>query len=114
MLSRDEILSKTKLRRETVNVPEWGGDVLVGEMSGASRDSWEQSLQERDNKGRIINPRAKLVVATVIDENGNKLFNDSDIDAVGRLSNTSLMAICDVAYRVNKLLSDDLDRAEKN
>lgn len=114
MLSRDEILSKTQLKRQAVTVPEWNGDVLVSEMSGAARDAWEQSLQERDGKGRVINPRAKLVVATVIDEKGDRLFNDSDIEAVGKLSNNSLSAICDVAQRLNKLLGDDLERAEKN
>ena len=114
MLTREEILSKTKLKTQAVDVPEWGGSILVSEMNGAGRDAWEQSLTERDSKGRVANPRAKLVVATVVDESGNRLFSDADIDAIGKLSSRSLTAICDVAQRLNMLLSDDLERAEKN
>lgn len=114
MLTREEILSKTDLKKEVVNVPEWGGDVFVSEMSGATRDRWEQGLQERNSKGKLIASRAKLVVATVVDENGNPMFEEKDIEELGKLSAVSLENICDVALRINKLMTDDLENAKKN
>ncbi len=114
MLSRDEILSKTSLKKQIVSVPEWGGEIYVSEMSGQARDEWEQSLQERNSNNQLVSPRAKLVIATVVDENGNRLFTDKDTEQIGKLSAVSLSNICVVAQKLNKLLADDLDEAKKN
>ncbi len=38
------------LPRETVSVPEWGGEVLVRTMSGTDRDAFEASLLEKDGR----------------------------------------------------------------
>jgi hypothetical protein len=114
MLTRDEILSKTKLKTQAVAVPEWGGDVLVSEMSGNGRDAWEQTLQVRDDMGRLVSPRAKLVIATVVNETGECLFTDKDTEQIGKLSAASLIAICNVAQRLNKLMAEDLEEAAKN
>jgi hypothetical protein len=114
MLSRDEILSKAVLRRETVTVPELGGDVILQEMSGAFRDAWEQSLQDRDNHGRLVNPRAKLVVATLVNEDGSRVFGDDDVDRVGNMPSSVLDRLCNVAQRLNLLRHEDLEESRKN
>jgi hypothetical protein len=114
MLNKEQILSKSELKKQTVSVPEWGGEVCVSEMSGAARDQWEQSLQERDGKNRLVSPRAKLVVATVVDEAGNRLFDDKDVEKVARLSANSLERICAVAQKLNRLLGEDLEDLRKN
>jgi hypothetical protein len=114
MLTREEILSKTKLKTETVNVPEWGGPVFVSEMTGEARERWELSLQEKDEKGRRVNLRANLIIATVVDASGNNVFLDDDAEIIGKLSANSLLSICDVAQRLNGLREEDVKRAEKN
>lgn len=114
MLSKDEILAMTKLKTTVVNVPEWGGEVIVSEMSGADRDAWEGALRDRDKKGHLISPRAKLVLFCVVDEKGARIFSDSDLDALGRLSASALDAVCDAAMELNALRSDDLKESEKN
>ena len=40
ILSKDAILAADDLPRETVHVPEWGGDVYVRTMSGTDRDAF--------------------------------------------------------------------------
>lgn len=115
MLNRDEILSHSDLRKETVPVPEWGGDVVVIEMSGEARDAWEVSLTKRGPGYNIVNARAKLVAATVSDENGKLLFQDSeDVEKIGRLSSVALDRICAVAQRINGLTRAELKEAEGN
>lgn len=114
MLTRDQVLANTKLQTQSVFIKEWNGEVLVSEMSGSARDEWEQSLQDRDSKGRLISPRAKLVIATVVDESGNCLFTDKDTDQIGKLSAVSLMRICDTAQKLNKLMAEDMEEAKKN
>jgi hypothetical protein len=114
MLKREEILSKTSLKTETLNIEEWGGDVIVSEMSGAMRDGWEQAIREKDASGRLVSPRAKLVVFTIIDEKGNRIFKDDDIEAIGKLSSETLEKICIVSMRLNGLGADEINKAKKN
>ena len=114
MLNREEILAKTSLKIEAVTIEDWGGEVLVSEMSGTSRDAWEQSIREKDASGKIVSPRAKLITFTVVDEKGDRIFKDSDIEAIGKLSSSSLEKICIAAMRLNGLGADEIDKAKKN
>lgn len=114
MLKREEILSKTDLKKETLSVEEWGGDVIVSEMSAAMRDGWEQAIREKDASGRLVSPRAKLVVFTVVDEEGERIFKDDDIEAIGKLSSATLEKICLVSMRLNGLGADEISKAKKN
>ena len=114
MLNREEILSKVSLKKETVLVEEWGGEVLVSEMSGASRDAWEQAIREKDANGGLVSPRAKLVAHTVVDDNGERLFQDEDLKTIGKLSSSALERVCDVAMRLNGLGSEEITKSKKN
>lgn len=116
MLDRSAILSKKDLKREKVSVPEWGGDVFVSEMTGEARDEWELELHEyrKDNSRKLKNPSARLVVATVVDEDGNLLFTRDDVDEVGKLSCEALDRICRVAQALNKIGAVSIEDAEKN
>ncbi len=44
MLTREQILQSDDLPRETVQVPEWGGEVQVRTMTGTDRDAFVASL----------------------------------------------------------------------
>jgi hypothetical protein len=113
-MTREDIIALDDLKKEKVSIPEWGGDFFVSEMTGNMRDSWEQSLMEKDSKGNIKAARAKLVVATLTDDQGVHIFKDSDIDVVGKKSSTILDKICMVAQRLNKLTIEDVMEMKKN
>lgn len=114
MLKREEILAKTELQKKKVTVDEWGGDVFVSEMSGTTRDAWEQTLREKDASGNLLSPRAKLVAFTVVDEKGERIFTDEDIPFIGRLSSASLEKVCAAAMELNGLGAGDVEKAKKN
>lgn len=114
MLKREDILSKTDLKKESLTIKEWGGEIFVSEMSGTLRDSWEQMLREKDEEGKIVSPRAKLIAFTVVNEKGERIFNDSDVSLIGKLSSSSLEKVCTVAMRLNGLDSDSVEEAKKN
>jgi hypothetical protein len=114
MLNREEILSKVSLKKETVLVEAWGGEVIVSEMSGAMRDAWEQSITQKDSSGKIVSPRAKMVLYCVVDDHGIRLFKDNDLDEIGKLSSAAIERICEVAMRLNGLGSNDVELSKKN
>ena len=111
ILSKDAILAADDLPRETVNVPEWGGEVLVRTMSGTDRDAFEASLLEKD--GRMENVRARLVALTLCDSQGDRLFDDSEIAALGRKSACALDRVFSVAQRLNGIGVEQVDAAKK-
>jgi hypothetical protein len=111
ILSKDAILAADDLPRETVSVPEWGGEVLVRTMSGTDRDAFEASLLEKD--GRMENVRARLVALTLCDPQGDRLFDDSEIAALGRKSARALDRVFAVAQRLNGIGVEQVDAAKK-
>jgi len=113
MLSKEQILSAKDLTTETVNVPEWGGEVTVRSMTGTERDSFEQSILE-GKKTNMTNIRAKLCARVMVDEQGNRLFTDREIDSLGGKSASALDRVFEVAQRLNGMSSKDIKELEKN
>jgi len=114
-LSRDAILAAKSLRTEEVAVPEWGGTVLVRELSGRERDEWEASLAVMRGKTMVpdvANIRAKLAARTIDD--GEPVFTQQDVAALGELSAAALDRVFDVASRLSGLNPEDVEAMTGN
>lgn len=118
LLTRDQILAADDLPRELVEVPEWGGAVLVRTLTGAERDQFEaQVVEMRGRKIKSLNManlRARLVSLCVVDEKGERLFTDADVKALGGKSAAALQRVFDVASRLSGLGEEDIEELEKN
>jgi len=116
-LTRDQILQCSDIQTESVEVPEWGGAVLVKGLSGAERDALEAAIVEvrgRKQRLHLENTMARLVSMSVVDENGKRLFTNGDIEALGKKSSSALQRVCQVAQRLSGLTQDDLEEMSKN
>jgi len=122
ILSREQILQQVTLKREEVEIPEWGGSVLVRELTAAERDSYENSLLETKKglngkpeiRPNLKNVKAKMASIVLIDEAGNRLFKDADALQLGNLSASALNRIVDVAERLSGLTKKDVEELEGN
>lgn len=114
MLTKEQILAADDIRSEVVSVPEWGGDVRIQSMSGMARDRYEQALFEGKNSVSAKNIRAKLVASSAVDDSGNLLFSETDIEALGKKSAKALDRLFAVAQRINGVTSGDVEELEKN
>lgn len=118
-LTREQILSKRKLRIEEVSVPEWGDTVFVKELNAAERDQFETSMMKVDRKGRfagtnMVNLRARLAALAICDKDGNRLFSDEDAAALGLESAAVLDRVFSVAQRLAGITEADMADLEKN
>lgn len=107
-----DILKIDDLPREAVEVPEWGVTVYVRAMTGSERDQYEAGLIENKDmplKEKLRNMRANLVVLCTVDENGARVFDDADVDAVGAKSAEALNRIVEVAQKSNALDDGTVD-----
>ena len=114
MLTREQIQQAADLKRETVAVPEWGGEVLVSEMTGSARDAFEQSLVAKDGQRDLANLRARLLVRCLVDEGGNRLYADDETALLGNKAAGALDRLFAVAQRLNSLGAAAEEDAAKN
>ena len=117
LLSKTAILTANDLQTEDVEVPEWGGAVRVRSFTGRERDAFEASMvrgEGRDRKVDLTNMRARLVGLTVIDETGQRLFTDEEVDLLGAKSGAALDRVFAVAQKLNGLSGADVEELSKN
>ena len=110
-LDKNAILGVVDIRKELVDVPEWGGSVWVRGMTGAERDKFESSIVESRGKGtkvNMVNVRARLASLTICDEGGNLLFTQADIVALSAKSASALQRIFAVAQRLSGIGDEDV------
>lgn len=117
LLTREQILGVEDLGHEDVNVPEWGGVVRVGMLTGTERDAFEQVIVVRQGKKthmNLDNIRARLVALCVVDGDGQRVFSETDVKALGRKSAVALNRVFEVAQRLNGLTDEDMEELAGN
>ena len=117
ILTRDEILKAQDIDYEVVEVPEWGGEVRVRAMTAAERDAFEASILRQTKSGvqvEMVNLRARLCAMTIVDEDGKRIFSDSDVAELGKKSAAALQKVFDVAMRLSKFGNEDIQNLAEN
>ena len=113
-LSRDDIVSAPDLPLIEHAVPEWGGVVFLRALTGTERDAFEVEVLGSAGPDRLKNARAKLVSRGLMDENGNRLFNESDIEALGKKNGKVLDSLFNVIKKESGLANEDIEELVKN
>lgn len=116
-LTKEQILAAHDIVTETVNVPEWGGEVRVRGLSAAERDQFEDRIVKREGKrSRVIltDIRARLTAICMVDEAGGRLFSEAEVAALTQKSAAALQRVFEVAQRLSGLTDQDAEELEKN
>jgi len=114
-LTAEQILKADDIGKlEKIDIPEWGGEIYIKVMNGASRDRWELLVSKAFDSPNTANVRASLVVATACDEKGKLLFTPNQVAVMGNKSAIPLDRIYAAAKRINKLEEKDIEELEKN
>jgi hypothetical protein len=113
LLSKDQILSADDRKTEEVEVPEWGGSVLIRTLTGRERDAFEATtVRTKGGKqeANYENFRARFVAECVVDENGKKLFGSrSEVLMLGNKSVAALQRVFNAAQELNGMSEDDVE-----
>ena len=117
MLTREQILAAEDRRRETVDVPEWGGTVLIREMSILDRAACYNVLEAGEGDTRTQADRAaaysaEMLVRSIIHEDGTLVLQPGDAAALTAKSNRAVTLVVGHIQKLNKI--DDPADAEKN
>lgn len=108
MSLRDTILATDDLPKKKIKIPEWGVELFVASMSSGDREIWEKTAKE------VKDVRETIVILTVVDDEGKKVFTADDIPALKKKNAKALDRIAMAAIEHNKITADDIDELEKN
>ena len=108
---RDSILAAPDLTTEPVEIPEWNTTLLVKSMTGADRDQLEARYSDT---GGVVGLKALIVVLSVVDENGERVFSLSDVEALQEKSASAIDRVFHVAQRLSHLLERDMQELAGN
>lgn len=122
MLTRAAIEKASELKTEVVTVPEWGGDVLLRELTGSERDWYEASIvgSRRERRGgtetselNLKNLRARLVGMCLIDPDTKQLmYSDQEIGVLGNKSAAALDRLFEACQRLSAITDADVKELE--
>jgi hypothetical protein len=110
-LTAAEILAADDITFEEVEVPEWGAIVRVRSLTGVDRDRLEAEMIQQRGKNQIVNFvnfRAKLIVASAVDEEGSLLFSQQQILPLGNKNAQALSRVFTVASRLSGFSESDV------
>jgi hypothetical protein len=123
MLTRDDLLAKEDLKIDRVDFDD-GGHIFVKQMTAREKEGWEMSLMSeiKDKDGKVTDYersptdfRAKLVVRTACDEDGELIFLPEDYETMSQNMGAKRMeTIVDKAQALNKISNEDRDKMIKN
>ena len=113
LLQGTQILEAVDQRHHDVEVPEWGGSVRVLVLSGRDRERFERDSLGLDGKA-IPGFRQLLLVRTLVNEDGSRLFAEGDMEALAEKSGAVLARLFDIAMDVNGFSKRAEEAARKN
>lgn len=98
LLTKDQILSaRSRLKTQVVDVPEWGGSVIVCELTGSMRDAFEGAMVQGRVNGstqlNMTNVRARLAAFSIV--NPDDFERESTVSDDGVLSFSGVYRIKD-------------------
>ena len=113
-LNAEQILAAQDIPSETIDVPEWGGKVVVRGLSAAEKDAYDRAIVQVDSKGnttigRLDNIRALLVVRCLVDEDGERLFKDSQARELGEKSSAVVGRLWRIATRLSGMSAEEAE-----
>lgn len=114
-LDRASIRMKSVPKVEHISIPEWEGQtVCVRQLNSAERDRFEGESLDLKGQDFWINLRARLLVLTICDQEGNRLYEDEDLEEVSELPGTVADLLWNRSMSLNKMFKEDLEKTEKN
>jgi hypothetical protein len=107
-----------KLKSEVVEIPELGGEVTVWELTGLEADRLDDSNFPTGPDGQTVFRRegheARLIIATVGDADGKRLFVPAQEAEVGAIPHSLIERLMTAVRRVNPPPVKAAENAAKN
>lgn len=115
ILTAQEILAiaddESKLARETVPVPELyeGCAIIVREMMSAEQSAFSDFIKDKSN----VDSNAKAVSIVIINPDGTRMFNASNVKSLSRLGMRVMHRIVEATLRLSGMDQEAIEARKK-
>lgn len=114
-LTRSVILEMADRATSELEVPEWGGAVILREWGLPERGAFVELMEkQRSGEKSMADAMAMCVVLSVVDEDGNRLFSEKDIPIISRKSGKAAERIFKAAMSLNMVPPAEIKELEGN
>ena len=117
LLTKQQIIEADDLETVEVEVPQWGGSVLVRALTGKQRGQFTSMLVEQRAGGRTLrlqDVQVLLCGLSIVDEHGKRMFSDAEMSVLGGKSAAALQRVFEVAQRISGLSEEDVNELSGN
>ena len=113
-LTRDLILRAADIKITRIEVPEWGGSILVKGMNALQRDTMMKFIDPKLDPVPDSQLKATLCAHCIVDDVGNSLFTDSDIEHLQQKNPLVLDRIANEILRLSGIGAEAVEVIAKN
>lgn len=110
-INKHQIFASNDLREKFVDMPEWGGVVKIRALSVKEQLVYDEFLT---TKPKEIEMALHLIILACVDDNNQKLFDNSDLELLKQKSSKNLFYLVHEILSLNKQESEDADSLAKN
>lgn len=100
-----------------VSVPEWGGDVRLRALSLGERVAFTKYAEAlgaaADPVSAYLDAMMRLVLVSIVDDAGNRVFQDDEAHILGSLDFRGFAAVRDAARELNGMVSPPAAESEE-
>lgn len=114
MLTRDQMLAADDRKIEELQIPEWGGSVLIRPLSGFERDQIEADFSHENKRAAMQNIRARFCFMSICNDKGERIFKEEDTATLGHKSAKALDRVFARVREISGLEDKDIKQLEKN
>lgn len=115
MLTRDKLLGSFQRRYRTVETPI--GEVRIQNLNEGEKSLWQDAQRGKDGNlipGWVGKSRRRIIVYCVVDDEGKRVFADSDIEKLKDVDSGVTGAIADACMDHIGLAAGEQEELEKN
>jgi len=115
LLNKAAILTSSDKTTEAVDVPQWGGSVVVGSLTGQQAEVVRHQLRQVESgKVKPGTWLAQVVCFGVLDENGMRMFADTDVAAIAAKRLDVLELLAEKILALSGMTDSAKEAIEKN
>lgn len=109
---KHKILAVDDTQLEKIVVPEWDAEVYIRVLTGTDRVYFENAIDDKGKDRKNI--MAVLCALSIVDDRGNRLFSNEDVDALSKKSSKALARIAKAALSLNLLTTGAVEAAKQD
>lgn len=105
---------KPELQTKRVFLEKYDLEFIVSEMGSGVRTEWELSITGRNGGQNNKNMREKLLVYSIVDEDGKLVFDAKDIPKLAKYPSKAMDKVFEAAWELNAITNEDVEELAKN